>query len=75
MQHKGKNDRSNFNDKKSFSLSIKMQSFSPYLLDENQINSKREFLHLELNHPLSSKCLVIHVILSFIHATTFLNKL
>ena len=35
MQHKGKNDRSNFDDKESFSLSNKMQSFPPHLLDEN----------------------------------------
>jgi len=35
IQHKGKNDRSNFDDKESFSLSIKMQTFSPHLLDEN----------------------------------------
>ena len=35
IHHKGKNDRSIFDDKESFSLSNKMQSFSPHLLDEN----------------------------------------
>ena len=75
IQHKCKDDRNNFVDKNSDSLSIKMQSLSPYLLDKNWDSSKRKIPLLELKYPLSSLCLVINVFLRFIDASTLLGKL
>ena len=48
-QQEGKIVKSNFDDKESFCSSMKINLFSPHLLDENQNNIKGEFPILELN--------------------------
>ena len=55
MQHEGKIVKSNIDDKESFCSNLKKKTFSPCLLEENQINIKGEYPILELNQLLQKK--------------------